>query len=147
MINHQNNVTRKSLVVKLLKSNINNVRQPVWKLMMKNIYNLGANQLSMDDFRLNIYYNDPSPLNYIKAVDNNTWPSGLDKKRLLNVFELDRLNMNGNLQEDGDGFFDAIEGITIIKNCLTLNKKFNIIPTEEEKLHNISFKSQGKKIL
>ena len=112
----QNSVTRKSLVVKLLKSNINNVRQPVWKLMMKNIYNLGANQLSMDDFRLNIYYNDPSPLNYIKAVDNNTWPSGLDKKRLLNVFELDRLNMNGNLQEDGDGFFDAIEGITIIKN-------------------------------
>ena len=40
----------------------------------------------------------------------------MDKKRLLNVFELDRLNINGNLQEDGDGFFDAIEGITIIKN-------------------------------
>ena len=80
--------------------------------MMKNIYNLGANQLSMDDFRLNIYYNDPSPLNYIKAVDNNTWPSGLDKKRLLNVFELDRLNMNGNLQEDGDGFFDVSTSIS-----------------------------------
>ena len=36
----QNSITRKSLVVKLLKSNINNVRQPVWKLMMKNIYKL-----------------------------------------------------------------------------------------------------------
>ena len=27
-----------------------------------------AYQLSMDDFRLNIYYNDPSPLNYIKLL-------------------------------------------------------------------------------
>ena len=112
----QNNVSRKSLIVKLLKSNINNVNQPVWKLMMKNIYNLGAFQLSLDDFKLNIYYNDPSPLNYIKAIDNNTWPSGLDKKRLLNLFELDRLNVNGDLQENGDGFFDVIDGITIDKN-------------------------------
>ena len=112
----QNIVSRKSLIVKLLKSNINSVKQPVWKLMMKNIYNLGAYQMSLEDFRLNIYYNDPSPLNYIKPIDKNTWPNGLDKKRLLNLFELDRLNTNGNLQENGDGFFDAIEGITIIKN-------------------------------
>src|SRR5690606_34782567 len=31
-----------NIVVKMLKSNIVNVNQPIWDLMMKNIYNLGA---------------------------------------------------------------------------------------------------------
>jgi cell surface protein SprA len=34
-----------NLVVKLLKSNITNVQEPIWDLMMKNIYPLGAFQL------------------------------------------------------------------------------------------------------
>ncbi|MGA0277519.1 MAG: cell surface protein SprA, partial [Candidatus Kariarchaeum pelagius] len=114
--NSQNGISRNSLIVKLLKSNINDVKQPVWKLMMKNIYNLGAFQLSIEDFKLNIFYNNPSPLNYIKPVNNDSWPEGLDRKRLLNLFELDKLNFNGNLQDGGDGFFDAVEGITIIKS-------------------------------
>jgi len=114
--NSQNGISRNSLIVKLLKSNINDVKQPVWKLMMKNIYNLGAFQLSIEDFKLNIFYNNPSPLNYIKPINNDSWPEGLDRKRLLNLFELDKLNFNGNLQDGGDGFFDAVEGITIIKS-------------------------------
>jgi len=38
-------VLNNSLVVKLLRSNLTNVEQPVWDLMMKNIYNIGAYQL------------------------------------------------------------------------------------------------------
>ena len=32
----------KSLVIKLLKSSLTDVSQPIWDLMMKNIYNIGA---------------------------------------------------------------------------------------------------------
>ena len=47
-------VNNNNLVVKLLKSNITDVRQPIWNLMMKNIYNTGAFQLAEENFRLNI---------------------------------------------------------------------------------------------
>ena len=58
-------VTNNTLVLKLLKSPITNVNQPIWDLMMKNIYNTGAYQLSQEEFKLNIFYNEPSPLNFI----------------------------------------------------------------------------------
>ena len=34
----------------------------------------------------------------------------------MNLFDLDKLDVNQNLQDGGDGFFDAIEGITIIQD-------------------------------
>ena len=67
-------VNNNSLVVKLLKSNITDVRQPIWDLMMKNIYNIGAYQLAQEDFRLNILYSDPSPINYLTPIDKSIWP-------------------------------------------------------------------------
>ena len=124
--NSNDQVVRKALIVKLLKSSINNVRMPVWKLAMKNIYNLGSFQVSVNDFRLNIFYNNPSAINYISPVEIDSWPENLEKQRLLNVFELDKLDSNGNLQIGGDGFFDAIDGITIKKNDGLL-----IFPSEE----------------
>ena len=48
-------VTSQSLVLKMLKSAVTNVSLPTWDLMMKNIYNTGAYQLSQEDFRLNIF--------------------------------------------------------------------------------------------
>ena len=36
------NVVNTNLVLKFLKSSITNVNQPVWDLMMKNIYDTGA---------------------------------------------------------------------------------------------------------
>ncbi len=58
-------VQTNNLIVKMLKSSLTDVRQPVWDLMMKNIYNTGAFQLSEEDFRLSILYTDPSPINYL----------------------------------------------------------------------------------
>ena len=70
----QQQVQTNNLIVKMLKSSLTDVRQPVWDLMMKNIYNTGAFQLSEEDFRLNILYTDPSPINYLTPVDASIWP-------------------------------------------------------------------------
>ena len=102
-----------NLVVKLLKSSLTDVRQPLWDLMMKNIYNTGAFQLSEEDFKLSILYTDPSPINYMTPVDASIWPESLDQEVLLNTMDLDRLNAYQDLVARGDGFFDYIPGITI----------------------------------
>ncbi|NNE02736.1 MAG: cell surface protein SprA, partial [Eudoraea sp.] len=110
-------VENNTLVLKLLKSNITNVGDPIWDLMMKNIYSTGAFQLSEDDFKLNILYSDPTPRNYITPVDPNvgwpTLPKPLEDRILLDVFNLDRLNVYRDVQPGGDGFFDFIPGITV----------------------------------
>ena len=107
-------IENNSLVLKLLKSNITNVQDPIWDLMMKNIYSTGAYQLIQEDFKLNILYSDPTPRNYITPVDPNAgWPTGLQDQILLNVFNLDRLNTYNDVQAGGDGFFDYVEGITV----------------------------------
>lgn len=108
-----------NLVVKMLKSSTTSVTQPIWNLMMKNIYPIGAYQLEREDFRLNILYTDPSPLNYIEeaqASPNHPYaelPPDVKEQTLLRVFHLDRLNFNNDPQQGGDGFFDYIPGITV----------------------------------
>ena len=102
-----------SLITKLLKSNITDVSQPVWDLMMKNIYNTGAFNIPEDNFRLNILFLDPSPINYISPIDENSWPKDLDKQVLLKTFGFDKLNIYMDPVSNGDGFFDYIPGITI----------------------------------
>ncbi|KAB7529228.1 cell surface protein SprA [Flagellimonas olearia] len=107
-------VENNTLILKLLKSNITNVEDPIWDLMMKNIYATGAFQLDEEDFKLNILYSDPTPRNYITPVDPNAgWPNGLEDRILINVFNLDRLNVYNDIQPGGDGFFDYVPGITV----------------------------------
>jgi cell surface protein SprA len=108
-----------NLVVKLLKSNITNVQEPIWNLMMKNIYPLGAFQLEREGFNLNILYTDPSPQNFINAAEGSiqfpplALPEDVQNTTLLRVFNLDQLNFNGDPQQGGDGFFDFVPGITL----------------------------------
>ena len=103
-------VDTNNLVVKMLKSSLTDVRQPVWNLMMKNIYNTGAFQLEQEDFRLNILYSDPSPINYLSPVDASIWPEELENSILLRTLRLDRLNIYNDPEPEGDGFFDYIPG-------------------------------------
>jgi len=121
-------VTNNALVVKMLKSSITNADNRVWDLMMKNIYDTGAYQLSSDDFRLNIFYNEAAALNYIKPVSGTTFPLFdinntpgntsddvvIDELTLLKLFNFDRLNFNNDPQTNGDGFFDFVPGLTVI---------------------------------
>lgn len=110
-------ITNNALVLKLLKSNITAVSDPIWDLMMKNIYATGAYQLSEEEFKFNILYSDPTPRNYITPVDANTgWPNvpkPLQERILLDVFNLDRLNAYRDVQPGGDGFFDFVSGLTV----------------------------------
>ena len=115
-------VVNTALVLKMLKSSITNVNQPVWDLMMKNVYDTGAYNLSQDDFTLNIFYNEASPLNFISPVGanfdldingnpvNGSTPSDdlIENSPLLRVFNLDKLNFNNDPQSRGDGFFDYV---------------------------------------
>lgn len=107
-------VTTQALILKMLKSNLTNVNKPIWNLMMKNIYQLpGAYQLQQEDFKFNILYTDPSPLNYINIVPPLPNPDLVSQTPLLKVFNLDKLNYNNDPQEGGDGFFDFIPGLTV----------------------------------
>ncbi len=104
-----------NLVVKLLKSTVTNVNEPIWDLMMKNIYSLGAFQLESDDFRLNILYTNPQPQNFISpaAGGNLPLPEDVAETTLLRVFNLDKLDSNNDPVGGGDGFFDYVPGLTI----------------------------------
>ena len=106
-------VETNNLVVKLLKSNLTDVRQPVWDLMMKNVYSTSAFQLAEENFQLHIFYTDPSPINYMTPADASIWPEDLEQQILLNTFGLDRLNAYQDSVPKGDGFFDFIPDITI----------------------------------
>lgn len=114
-------INNNNLIVKMLKSAVTNVDQPIWDLMMKNIYDTGAFQLSQEDFRLNIFYTESSPLNYITPVDGTPFPDPgptedpLQETPLLRVFNFDRLNFNNDPQTNGDGFFDFVPGITVFQ--------------------------------
>ena len=112
-------VTNQSLVLKMLKSAVTNVNLPTWDLMMKNIYNTGAYQLSQEDFKLNIFYNETSTLNFISPVSGTSFPppsanDSIHKIPLIRLFNFDRLNFNNDPQNKGDGFFDFVPGITVV---------------------------------
>ncbi len=102
-----------TLIVKLIKSNMVSTEEPSWDLMMKNIYALNAYDIDPDDFRLNILYTNPTPLNYISPINGTPLPPDVSERILLNVFNMDRLTAQGDPQPKGDGFFDFIPGITI----------------------------------
>lgn len=92
-----------TLMLKLLRPTITDPEHSTWKLMMKNVYSLGAYQVNKEDFVLNILYKQPesgSKLRYIpeKEVDN---------KQLIDLLNLDTLNANGN--SGRDGYFDFID--------------------------------------
>ncbi|MGB6154263.1 MAG: cell surface protein SprA [Pricia sp.] len=110
-------INNNTLVLKLLKSNITNVSDPIWDLMMKNIYATGAFRLSQEDFKMNILYSNPTPRNYITPVtafpQQNDGGKPLEERILLEVFNFDRLNAYNDVQPGGDGFFDFIPGITV----------------------------------
>jgi len=94
------------LYVKMLKSTTQRTDVPTWKLMMKNIYSIGAFQVNPADFRLDIYYDDPG-----KGYKRFLPESNLSGVPLLRVFNADVLNTQGDPQPDG--IFDFVPGLTI----------------------------------
>lgn len=106
--------SNQNLVVKMLKSPITNVNEPIWDLMMKNIYSIGGFDIEQEGFRFNILYTDPQPVNFLLEPEGSSTllPDDVASQNLLQVFNFDRLNSNGDLP-GSDGFFDFVPGITI----------------------------------
>ncbi len=99
-----------TLILKLLKGTTLSPRLPTWDLMMKNIYSLGSGKLETKDFQMNVLYQDDKTGNSI-----NYLPEGrLADKILLQVMGLD--NLNSQLDRESDGYFDFIDGITIMSD-------------------------------
>ncbi len=96
-----------TLFLKLLKGTNLSPLLPLWDLMMKNVYNLNAYQLSKDEFILNIVYQNDSTgtnINYLPETR-------IEGEILLEVMNLDKLNKQ--LDPYKDGLYDYIEGITV----------------------------------
>jgi cell surface protein SprA len=91
-----------ALFVKLLKGTVNSPRYKVWDLMMKNVYSLGAFQINQENFKLDIWYNNPKTgveINYIPQA-------GVDDKLVLQLIGSDIVNQQQ--QPYPDGVFDFI---------------------------------------
>ena len=97
--------TPKVLVTKLLKGTTVNTKMPMWNLMMKNVYNIRAYQISSADFMLNIFYNGNS-----NSTPYGYFTEGSVKGiSLLNLMELDNLTTQNNPIAGGDGVFDFLD--------------------------------------
>ncbi len=100
-----NQATDQVLLLKMLKSSTQDVSLPMWDLMMKNVYAIGAYQASPEEFNFDIYYEDPS-----RGVKRFLPEPGFETP-LMVISNLDNLNYYGDPQPDG--FFDFIPGLTI----------------------------------
>jgi cell surface protein SprA len=112
-----------TLAVKLLRSEILKTKRdrvvngvtieesfPTWRLMMKNVYALGAYPLSQDGFLFEIQYRDDQtgiPSNVLQ----NAQTIGIPNLPLIQVLKLDQLDQSQF--RSADGFFDYVEGITV----------------------------------
>lgn len=99
-----------TLILKLLKGTNLSPALPTWDLMMKNIYNIDAYQLTNDEFIFNVVYQNDSTGTYINYIPD----SRINGHILLEVMNLDKLNKQ--LDPYKDGLFDYIEGITVYSN-------------------------------
>ena len=95
------------MYLKLLKSVRRVVDEPIWDLMMKNIYSLGAYQINEEDFMLDVFYQDPG------GGEKRFIPEGpVASIPLIRILNLDNLNRARDPIPDGQ--FDYVPGITIL---------------------------------
>lgn len=100
--------TPQVLYTKLLKNEILRPDLPVWDLMMKNIYSIGAYRIGKNHFTMNIFRLEEQtgverPVMYEgQRTTNKLW---------IQLTGLDRLNPQNDKQPDG--VFDFLEGLNI----------------------------------
>ncbi len=100
--------TPNALIVKLLKSNVLDTKIPMWDLMMKNVYSIGAYQVQRQDFIFNILYSGDKngvPTGYFMEG-----PDDVKGKPLIHVLGVDNLDNQLNPIPGGDGVFDFVDG-------------------------------------
>ena len=96
-----------ALLVKSLKNTANTPQMGNWKLMMRNVYSLGATAVQREHFTLDIKYLSDTTGVYLSYLPTPR----LKDKRLLSVLGLDHLD--NNARRVPNGYFDFVEGYTI----------------------------------
>ena len=99
--------TQKVLFLKLLKATSQRVTLPIWKLMMKNVYSIGYGNLTRDDFKLDVLYDQPG----LGAKRYFPYGNKNQGAPIITVLNLDRLNSQNDPQPDG--VFDYIDSFTV----------------------------------
>ena len=104
----------KSLITKLLKGTMLSPSLKTWDLMMKNIYSIGAYQLSEKNFIMNVSYLNDSTGTYIHYFPEGPKPDngGINGKLFISIMNLD--NLNSRKEYSPDCVFDFVPGYTII---------------------------------
>jgi cell surface protein SprA len=100
------------IFIKLLKSTIQLPKTPLFDLMMKNVYSVGAYVTNPQDLQLDIVYQDPGE-NTAKGNDKAEKRNirEIPEQPLLRLLNLDNLNQVGDPQPDGQ--FDFVPDVTI----------------------------------
>lgn len=101
-----------NLVVKMLRSEIKEPGKRIWDLMMKNVYSLGAYQLQKEGFLLDLLYKDDQTGVAVNTLQNATTPD-ISSRTIMNLVRVDILDQNNFEKDNGDGYFDYVEGITV----------------------------------
>ena len=96
-----------ALYVKTLKNTVCTPQMGNWKLMMRNVYALGASQVQKDKFRLDIKLLSDTTGVYLSYLPE----PGLKNKKLIQLMGLDRLDNNNKIGPNG--YYDYVEGYTI----------------------------------
>lgn len=106
---YQNRSEDDIIFLKILRPARINTELPTWDLMMKNIYNLNANQIQREGFQLQIIYRDDRT-----GMENPSLLEGQNVKDipLIRLVNLDNLNPQNDPQPDGN--FDFVTGLTIV---------------------------------
>jgi cell surface protein SprA len=101
-----------TLFLKLIKGTLLSPNVKTWNLMMKNIYAIGAYQVSPENFRMDVVYMNDSTGGYINYFPEGKKPdAGLNGRLFLSIMELD--NLNHQLEPYPDGTFDFVPNLTI----------------------------------
>jgi len=98
-----------ALYVKMLKGTTGSPALSTWRLMMKNVYSLGATSTTKEKFKLDIKYQSDSSGVYITYLPE----ANLKNTTLLKAMNLDRLDANNKANSNGQ--FDYVEGYTIYR--------------------------------
>lgn len=97
----------KAMFVKLLKSTSSSPSMRTWRLMMKNVYSLGAQSVQKEKFKLDIKYLCDTTGVYLSYIPEEA----LKQTTILKMMNLDRLDNNN--KNNPNGRFDFVEGYTV----------------------------------
>lgn len=135
-------VAPQALILKMLKSSItqvklsNNEPSQLWDNMMKNVYSLGSFGVNPENFRLDVWYNNPST-----GVDMNYIPrEPIEGKLLMQVLNMDRVDVNN--MPYPDGVFDFINNAATLGGTIDAQSGRIYMPVVEpfgEHLANIFY--------